>query len=62
MAEIIYSPELTIPDTLLLKNLEDDIQRHKEIKGASTKVDRDEGYASTGSGRSASKDAVDSAY
>ncbi|KAH6842783.1 fatty acid desaturase [Chaetomium sp. MPI-CAGE-AT-0009] len=58
MEEIIYSPELTIPDTLLLRNLADDIQRHREIKGASSNVDRDEGYVSTGSGRSAAQDAV----
>jgi hypothetical protein len=51
MGEIIFSPELTIPDVLLLRNLADDIQRHEEIKGAGTpSTERDEGYASTGSG------------
>jgi hypothetical protein len=46
--EIVYSPELTIPDTLVLRNLADDIQRHRKTSG-SAKIDRDEGYISTNS-------------
>ncbi len=45
MEEIVFSPELTVPDTLLLRNLADDIHRHKKSKGAST-PERDEGYSS----------------
>ncbi len=49
MEEIIFSPELTGPDTLVLQNLADDIHRHKKLKGASSNTDRDEGYCSTNS-------------
>ncbi len=47
MDRIVFSPELTVPDTLLLRNLADDIQRHKDkkIKGLG-KLNRDEGYSS----------------
>jgi hypothetical protein len=48
MEEIVFSPELTIPDTLVLRNLADDIQRHKKTSGPA-KTDRDEGYVSTNS-------------
>jgi hypothetical protein len=48
MEEIVFSPELTVPDTWVLQNLADDIQRHKGEKGAS-KFDRDEGYSSANS-------------
>lgn len=56
MEEIVFSPELTIPDTLVLRNLADDIQRHKETTGnASAKIEGDEGYSSA---NSAAKDPV----
>lgn len=58
MEEIVFSPELTVPDTWVLQNLADDIQRHKELKGAS-KIDRDEGYSSANSN---AKEAVNSAW
>ncbi|KAK3899197.1 fatty acid desaturase [Staphylotrichum tortipilum] len=47
MDRIVFSPELTVPDTLLLRNLADDIQRHKDkkIKGLG-KLNGDEGYSS----------------
>jgi hypothetical protein len=48
MEEIVFSPELTIPDKLVLRNLADDIQRHKKTSGPA-KIDRDEGYISTNS-------------
>ncbi|KAK4249705.1 fatty acid desaturase [Corynascus novoguineensis] len=68
MGEIIFDPNLTVPDALVLRNLADDIQRHEEIKRDSTNIDRDEGYSSTGSaaketvtkdGVSAERDAED---
>lgn len=58
MEDIIFSPELTVPDTLLLRNLADDIHRHQKLKGASS-PDRDEGYSST---HSASQKPVVSAW
>jgi hypothetical protein len=58
MEEIVFSPELTVPDTWVLQNLADDIQRHKEIKGAA-KIDRDEGYSSANSN---AKEPVSSAW
>lgn len=58
MEEIVFSPELTVPDTWVLQNLADDIQRHRELKGAS-KIDRDEGYSSANSN---AKESVSSAW
>jgi hypothetical protein len=48
MERIVFSPELTIPDTLVLQNLADDIARHHRTKRA-IKVEGDEGYLSASS-------------
>jgi glucose-6-phosphate 1-dehydrogenase len=45
MEGIVFSPELTVPDTLVLQNLADDIARHQKTKGA-IKSEGDEGYLS----------------
>ncbi|KAK4126860.1 fatty acid desaturase [Parathielavia appendiculata] len=68
MEELVFSPELTIPDTLVLRNLADDIARHRQTK-ESIKLEGDEGYLSASStsqhesctkyGISAERDAAD---
>lgn len=61
MGGITFSPDLTVPDALVLRNLADDIERHKALKKRADSGDRDEGYASTGSS-TAAKDATQGAY
>ncbi|GAB1312462.1 hypothetical protein MFIFM68171_02672 [Madurella fahalii] len=48
MEDIIFSPELTVPDTVVLHNLADDIRRHRETN-TRAKTNHDEGYSSNGS-------------
>ncbi|KAH6617812.1 fatty acid desaturase [Chaetomium sp. MPI-SDFR-AT-0129] len=61
MGDIVFSPDLTVPDALVLRNLADDIERHKALKRRADPGDRDEGYASTGSS-TAAKDATQEDY
>lgn len=59
-SRVVFSPELTVPDTLLLRNLADDIQRHKDkkIKGlGKLNNTRDEGYSSATSTSTAQQEA-----
>ncbi|KAK4100485.1 fatty acid desaturase [Parathielavia hyrcaniae] len=58
MEKLVLSPELTIQDTLVLRNLADDIARHQHTK-PTLKVEGDEGYLSAGS---TSQEASDTKY
>ncbi|KAK3361434.1 hypothetical protein B0T24DRAFT_652728 [Lasiosphaeria ovina] len=70
MENIIFSSELTIPDVVVLRNLADDIQRHREANAPNSKPHHDGGYSSNtsadkktdavaGHGVSADRDAAD---